>query len=87
MITLYKRGFTNTQFDFNTKDEWFKEEFIAIVKWDRIIFKRPTIDTTVRIRKASRMDNTFKFSLSVNNIISDKYEIEQQDDNNLIVYL
>jgi len=86
MITLYKRGFTNTQFDFNTKDEWFKDEFIAIVKWDRVIFKRPTIDTTVRIRRASKICNTFTFSLSVNNTACGKYDIEEQDDN-LIMYL
>jgi hypothetical protein len=77
---------TGTQFDFATKDEFFEQEFIAIVKWDRIIFRRPTIDTTVRIRRASKIHNTWKLSLSVNNITSGKYEIEQQDDN-LIMYL
>ncbi len=86
MMTLYDRGFTGTQFDFSTKDKFFEQEFIAIVKHDKIIFKRPTLDTTVRIRKASKLHNTWKFSLSVNNITSGKYEIEQQDDN-LIMYL
>ena len=86
MITLYNKKFTGTQFDFATKDNFFEQEFIAIIKWDRIIFKRPTLDTTVRIRKASKIFNTWKFSLAGDNITSGKYEIEQQDDN-LIMYL
>lgn len=86
MITLYDRGFTGTQFDFATKDKFFDNEFIAIVKHDKIIFKRPTLDTTVRVRKASKICNTWKFSLSVNNITAGKYEIEQQEEN-LIMYL
>ena len=86
MITLYDRGFTGTQFDFATKDKFFEQEFIAIVKHDKIIFKRPTIDTTVRVRKASKIFNTWKFSLAVDNITSGKYEIEQQEDQ-LTMYL
>lgn len=86
MITLYDRGFTGTQFDFATKDKFFEQEFIAIVKHDKIIFKRPTIDTTVRVRKASKIFNTWKFSLAVNNITAGKYEIEQQEEK-LIMYL
>ncbi len=86
MITLYNKKFTGTQFDFATKDNFFEQEFIAIIKWDRIIFKRPTLDTTVRIRKAGRLHNTWTFSLTVNNTTSGKYETEQQDDN-LIMYL
>ncbi len=86
MITLYDRKHLGTQFDLSTKNDWFKEEFIAIIKWDKIIFKRPTVDTTVKIRKASKIHNTWKFSLSINNTTCGKYDIEEQDDN-LIMYL
>ena len=32
MITLYNKKFTGTQFDFATKDNFFEQEFIAIIK-------------------------------------------------------
>ena len=86
MITLYKTKNRHNQLEFYTDNEWFKNEFIAIIKWNLIEFRRPSIDTRVKIRKASKNGLKWNFSMAMQDGQPGKYEIEEQDDN-LIVYL
>ena len=87
MITAYNTKNRPNQFDFYTDNNFFKEEFIAIVKWDKVIFKRPTIDTRVKIRRAAKNGNKWTFSLAIIDGQAGKYEVEQDNNENLIIKL
>jgi len=79
-ISIYKRGFTGRQFDLHTRDNFFKEEFVMKVKWNKIEFTRPTVDTRARIRKATPNNGAFKFTIVMDDDFCGRYEIEQDDD-------
>ena len=85
-MSIYKKGFTGRQFDLHTRDNFFKEEFVMKVKWDRIEFTRPTVDTKSRIRRATKNNGGFKFTITMDDEACGRYSINKDDDK-LIVQL
>lgn len=87
MITINKRGLNGLSFDFYTNDEFFKEEFTVSVKWDKIEFSRPTLDTKRRIRKASKNHGAWSFTLALDNAKCGRYFEYEKTEDNLILEL
>lgn len=79
-ISIYKRGVNGRQFDLFSMDSFFSEEFIMKVKWDRLEFTRPTIDTKVRIRKATKNSGGFRFTIAMDDDFCGRYEINKDED-------
>ena len=79
-ISIYKKGFTGRLFDLYTADEFFKEEFVMKVRWDRIEFTRPTVDTKSRIRRASKNNGGFKFTIAMDDDACGRYDINKEED-------
>ncbi len=79
-VSIYKKGFTGRLFDIYTKDDFFKEEFVLKVKWNKLEFTRPTVDTKVRIRKAVKNSGGFRFTITMDDDMCGKYEINKDDD-------
>lgn len=87
MITISKRGVNGLSFDFYTNDEFFKEEFTVSIKWNKIEFRRPTIDTKRKIRRASKNNGAWKFTLSLDDDKCGKYFDYEKTEDNLILEL
>jgi hypothetical protein len=85
-ISIYKKGFTGRLFDVYTSDEFFKQEFVMKVSWNKIEFTRPTVDTKTKIRRASKNNKGFRFTIALDEDACGKYDIEQDEDK-LIVQL
>jgi len=79
-IAIYKRRLNGRQFDLHTKDEFFKEEFVLKVKWDKLEFSRPTVDTKARIRRATRNNGSFKFTIVMDDDFCGRYDISKEED-------
>lgn len=87
MITINKRGLNGLSFDFYTNDEFFKEEFTVSIKWNKIEFRRPTIDTKRKIRRASKNNGGWKFTLAIEDAKCGKYFEYEKTEDNLILEL
>ena len=87
MITITKRGLNGLSFDFYTNDEFFKEEFTVSIKWDKIEFSRPTIDTKRKIRRASKNNGNWKFTLAIEDAKCGRYFDYKKTEDNLILEL
>lgn len=87
MITISKRGLNGLSFDFYTNDEFFKEEFTVSIKWNKIEFSRPTIDTKRKIRRASKNNGNWKFTLAIEDAKCGRYFDYEKTEDNLILEL
>ena len=79
-ISIYKKGFTGRLFDIYTADEFFSKEFVMKVRWDKIEFTRPTVDTRSKIRRASKNNNGFKFTITMDDDFCGRYAIDKDED-------
>ncbi len=89
-VRLYPNSTTHPhRFNVSISNDWFSQEFVYKVYDNRVVFKRPTLESKTFPTRARRAGNAWAFYLTIQDQDSLRLEIHDEDINEdqAILYL
>lgn len=89
-VRLYPNSATQThRFNVSISNDWFSKEFVYRVHEDRVVFKRPTLESKKFPTRARKTGNSWTFFLTILDQDNLRLEIQDEDINEdqAILYL
>jgi hypothetical protein len=81
-VRLYPNSVTHLyRFNVVACNDWFSQEFVYRIHDDRVVFKRPTLDSKTNPTRARRSGKSWVFYLSLPDQENKRLEIHDEDIN------
>lgn len=87
-VSFYKRKLRRRTYDGYSKNKFFNGLVVVKVDYDKITFRKPTLDTRYNIITGTPTGNGYTFSITTDLDLEKRYVIDEDSDEDcLILYL